>query len=663
VTVLHFGYAGQVAEVDLSAGKIVKKTTDRLLARGFLGGLGFAAKMLFDLVDKNVCPFSPENIIVMAPGALTGTGAPTCYRTETSTKSPLTGIIGSGNFGGDWGTRLKKAGYDALIVKGASRKPVYIRIDDSSITIEKAEHLVGKDTWETTDTLSKELGGDTSVLAIGQAGENLVRFACPIIDYHHAAGRSHVGCVMGAKRLKGITVHGSGEIAVANPQELEKTSEEIIERIRSYPDKESVMQNLYYFTRDHAELGHLGCLNYQTTILPEGSEIFDILAFKDRVRTGFSCGHDCPLGPYYGCNIVANVRSGKFTGLNLPGVIYTLPQTFYGAKCGIRSVATMWKCRELCQRYGMDESGPIPFALELFQRRIITEKDTCGLELRWGDEENILELLRQIAFREDFGDVLADGSSRAAARIGHRAHKYAMVIKNMEIQTSVDPRIMQLSTLLGHLTCARGADDLKSTHTIVETLPRWAKMAGLGETAYASWFYDMLDLPVHMKRKLLGNAEGLSSLSLMSKVYATRLYEDLSCIFNSLGICLFAVNKYSVIGLSYSAKLYKACVGANILDRQLYIAGERILNLMKAFAVREGLTRKDDHWPSRFYEEPIKDGPLKGSTLSKRKVNRLLDKYYALRGWNVARGVPTANKLNSLGLTTVGNELANLGLL
>jgi aldehyde:ferredoxin oxidoreductase len=661
VIALKYGYAGEIVEIDLSTKKIVKKNTDRQMVKKFIGGLGFSSKMLFEQVGKDVSPYAPDNIVVVAPGALTGTGAPTACRTEISTKSPLTGTIGTGNFGGSWGTRLKKAGYDALVVEGTSRKPVYVRIDDSFIAVESAEHLLGRDCWETTDALTRELGEDFSLMAIGQAGQNLVRFACPVIDYHHAAGRSHAGCVMGAKRLKAIAVRGTGAIAIAARERLEKITKEIVERIWDYPDKESVLHNIHHFTRDHARLGHLGCLNYQTTILPSDSEIFDIAAFRDNIRTGFEYGYHCPLEPYYGCNIVADVKRGKFSGLRLPGVVFTLPYTYYGAKCGIKSVAAMWKIRELCQRYGMDESGPIPFALELFQRGIITKKDTYGLELKWGNEDAIMELLKQIALREGFGKILAEGSSRAAEMIGHGAREYAMVIKNMEIQTTVDPRVLPMSTCLGHLTCVRGADDLKSTHTVAEVLPRWAEESAMSKEDYVAWLYKRLDMPASIKKKLLGTPHR-SSVPAKSKAYMTKLYEDISCVFNSLGICLFAVNKYSIIGLNYLAKLYNACTGWRILPRELYLAGERTLNLTKAYATRQGMTRKDDDWPSRFYKEPIADGPMKGSILSRQKIDQLLDEYYSIRGWNKRNGTPTRDRLRFLGLNEVADELVRLGL-
>lgn len=208
---MYYGYIGKILDVNLYTKQEVKKELDVEVARKFLGGLGLGSKILYDEVGPNVDPLSPDNIIIIATGPLTGTSAPTSGRTEIITKSPLTGIIGVGNFGGSFGVKLKRAGFDAVIIRNEGDRPVYLWIEDGHAELHNAEHLWGKDTWETADALKEELGNDISVLSIGQAGENLVKFACPVIDYHHAPGRSQAGCVMGAKKLKAIAVREQRE--------------------------------------------------------------------------------------------------------------------------------------------------------------------------------------------------------------------------------------------------------------------------------------------------------------------------------------------------------------------------------------------------------------------------------------------------------------------
>ena len=234
---MYYGYAGKILQVDLSTRKAVKEELDLQFARKFIGGLGFNAKILYDEVGPNVDPFSTDNIVAIAPGALCGTDAPSAARTEMTTKSPLTGIIGSGNFGGYWGPALKCAGYDAIIIRGKSEKPVYLWIDNDRVEIREAAHLWGKDTFETTDALKKELGQDINVLAIGQAGENLVRFATAIADKYYAPGRCHAGGVLGFKKFKAIAVRGTKETAIKSSERFKRAIREVEGRMKFYLTK------------------------------------------------------------------------------------------------------------------------------------------------------------------------------------------------------------------------------------------------------------------------------------------------------------------------------------------------------------------------------------------------------------------------------------------
>ena len=230
---MYHGANGRVLQVSLPQ-KVVKEKLDPKLAQRFLGGLDYNAKIIYDEVGPKVDPFSPDNIVVISPGALNGTGAPTACRTEVTTKSPLTGIIGTGNFGGYWGQALKNAGYDTVVIRSRSPKPVYLLVDDDHVEIRDAAHLWGEDAWDTSDILKEELGEDFSVLSIGQAGENLVRNATAIVDREHAPGRSHVGAVLGAKKLKAIAVRGTGRTAVKSPEEFEMVIREAVERIEDF---------------------------------------------------------------------------------------------------------------------------------------------------------------------------------------------------------------------------------------------------------------------------------------------------------------------------------------------------------------------------------------------------------------------------------------------
>lgn len=663
------GYIGKILEVNLSTKQAAAVDLKEKVIRNFLGGVGLGAKILYDEVGPNVNPLSTENIVVIATGPLSGTSAPTNGRTEAITKSPLTGIIGRGNFGGWWGPRLKLAGFEGVVVRGRSDGPVYLWINNDVVELRSAEHLWGKDTWETTDALKEELGRDVSVLSIGQAGENLVRFACPVADYYHAPGRSHTGCVMGTKKLKAIAVRGTGEVLIANPQRFKEAVKDTTDRIVSYPERGIRMTTgSNYLVRDAAKFEIVPARNFQTGVLAPDNDIWGLpeSAQKHLIVVKGYYGYHCPYAKYYGCDLMADVKEGPYAGLKLGGVCFSFPGWEWGAKCGIKSYPAMWKCRELCNRYGMDQVTPIPFAMELYDKGVITKDDTDGLELNWGNEHAIHQMIGKIARREGFGDVLADGSIRAAQKIGKGSEKYPVTVKGMEI-LSTDPRTATWVWSLGNLTSLRGGDDLDTTHSVSdEGITGWAREAGWSEEEYFRWLVDWLDMPEEIKRQIFGSPPRIDFFradSLAGKAALTKWNGDLTAVYNSIGLCLMPTNISRALGPTHFAELYSACTGWDMTVSEIMKSGERIFNLMKAYLVRERLTRKDDDWPYRFYKEPWPIGLLKGRVASREKIDRLLDEYYDLRGWDKKRGVPTKRKLLELGLDYVANELSKLGLI
>ena len=345
---------GLVLDVDLTTQAIDARDVSSSRLMAFLGGQGLAMSILYEEMGPNVDPMSPENLVVITTGLLTGTGAPASSRTEVLTKSPLTGGIGRGNFGGCWGTKLRLSGYLGIVLRGESEHPVFLCIDDGEATIRNCDHLWGRDTWDTSDALREELGEDFSVLSIGPAGENLVRFACPVVDYYHAPARSHAGCVMGRKKLKAIAVRGAGNLPAADPHAFHKASTEAIARVLNHPNWRSgsdwMMSNMLA-VRESAAAGHLGCKNYQTTTLPETSDIWRVPeAVREHLVEGpdFCC--DCQIGRGIGCNVVAQVRSGRHAGLRIGPANYLL--TIWMPQAGLNSYLATWKAREICQRLG-----------------------------------------------------------------------------------------------------------------------------------------------------------------------------------------------------------------------------------------------------------------------------------------------------------------------
>lgn len=407
-----FGY-GKILDVNLSTGEILKKDMDPQFAQEYIGGMGFSCKILYDELGPDLDPFSPDNILIFANGPLTGTGAPCSARTEVTTKSPLTGSVGTGNTGGFWGTRLKRAGFDLVVIRKKADKPVYLWIDNEVVELREASHLWGKDTKVTSDLLQQELGipSKVSVLAIGPAGENLVRYACPLNDYHHTAARGGAGAVMGDKKLKAIAVRGTGRIMMARPEEFQQAVKEARDRLM----KESRLVDGRPSTiEQYKARGDFPHKNFQAGVLPPWVKNIDRdVAKKYCTRKEGTC-FACPIS----CFILAEVNEGKYAGVKVSRAMHPGVVIEWGAKCAIDNLPAIWKCKELCQRLGMDyvsAAGVIAFAWELFQRGIITTKDTDGLELAWGDEDAVVKVLHKMAFRDGFGDLLAEGSVRAAA--------------------------------------------------------------------------------------------------------------------------------------------------------------------------------------------------------------------------------------------------------
>jgi aldehyde:ferredoxin oxidoreductase len=613
---------------------VVKEKLDPQLTQMFLGGLGYNAMILYDEVGPEVDPFSSDNIIVISPGTLNGTGAPTACRTEISTKSPLTGIFGTGNFGGYWGQALKKAGYDTIVVRDRSPEPFYILVDDERVEIRDAAHLWGRDSWDTADVLKEELGEDFSVMAIGQAGENLVRNATVIVDREHAPGRSHVGAVFGDKKLKAIAVRGTGRLTIKSPEKFKTAVRKAVERIEDFPG---------WRAKDKIGLTDL--------IMPEYTEVAEQYLIDG--GDGFFC--PCILGPYFGCNMIAEINEGEFSGTRVSAGITI---GFHAARRIGISVPAAFKLREMSNRYGVDfyTYGPLNFALDLYQHGIITKADTDGLELTRENEPAIVELLDKIANREGLGDTLAEGTLRASRILGRGSDEHVQTMKGMEFPG--DPRIYSPSEILSVQINPRGGDDLKGTHGAVAFWghPLWARRLNWSEGEYLDWVLKRHDMFDDVKEAVYGSPPNLYDLDTATLV---KWYNDLSCVFNSLGFCMFS-DSFEAMGPTLYAELYSAVTGNSITPVELMIAGERVFNIMRAYNVREGMRREHDDWPQRFYDQPLQRGD-ETHTLSKEKVDQSLHRYYELRGWDAKTGVPTQEKLRELQLNDVADDMMKLG--
>jgi len=620
-----FSWAGTILHIDLSSRKIEKEELKSTFARKFLGGSGFNSKMLFDFVKPEVDALSPDNVLLFGVGTLTGTLAPGSARLTVTAKSPLTDIFGDSNIGGHFGTELKFAGYDQIIIHGKSDVPVYLWIDSDKVEIRDASHLWGKSTWETDRIIKEELGDfSVQVACIGQAGENLVRFACVISPTKRAAGRTGMGAVMGSKNLKAIAVRGSSDIAIAKPQEFLKACTEDRNAILTSPHYPGYHDcGTPYLLSLTAPQGIIGVRNYQRNTF-KNWEVLSGTAFKKQffksMRACAACHVAC--GPFH-C-----IESGEFAGTYGEGPEYA------GAELSI-----LWDCdnpqaeikyQELCNQYGMDiySAGTgIAWAMDCYEKGILTEEDFDGEPLKFGDYNSVLKMVPRIALRDGFGNILAEGEKRAPSIVGKGSDKYRYHIKGMSNVTE-DPRAHK-GFGLQSLTGARGGDHLK------------------GNILYMRYMLRYTDIELQSSGDL-GMMDVRSPIGIGK---AVKWGEDMTQLVDSVGMCTRTLDSLQML-----TSLLNAATGLDFTEKELLTTGERICNIQKAFNARLGLMRKDDNFsvPDKFIKEPVPDGPCQG-LIFERDV--MLDEYYKAREWDPVTGLQTKNKLLELDLEYVISKL------
>lgn len=635
------GYAGKLLDIDLSTATIQEKILDEQLARKYLSGLGFNAEILYRELKPGIDPLGPENILVFNVGVMVGTNIPTASRIEASAKSPLTGRFGTTNSGNYWGSELKFAGYDGIIVRGRAEKPTYVLIRDGEVKLLDAGHLWGKECWEAIDLIRADHSDpEIQVALIGPAGENLVRFASIENGYYDAWARTGLGAVMGSKNLKAIAVRGTGSVKVAHKREFLNAVDETRKAIVSSPFFGAFSKfGSMLATGPYHEFGALPGRNFQTGFLPTWWETRGRPQVPKFSKRGVGC---------IACNIAcahwAEVKEGPFAGLKMKDLEVT-PVFAFGAQCDIEDLSVVVKATEVCQRLGMDlvsAGSSVAFAMELVQRGILTGED-LGFELPWGEVEGSLRLLEDIALRRGIGDVLAEGTGRAGEKIAG-AQEYAMTVKGLEIPM-YDPRGRWSTWTLGFLTNLRGGDHLRSRNP-VENLKYNENVEPYRTEKFGFdlKMYEELDMPESVKEDIFSTPAGEVNVAKMAK-----WAEDLLALYNSLGICI-RPPVLQQVGPTLMARLYTALTGWEITPEEMIQAGERIWNLQKLFNLREGEQRSDHVFPERFYRVPLPEGPAAGKVLDRAKVEAALDEYFQARGWDPATTWPGTGKLQEMGL-------------
>jgi len=599
------GYTGKILRINLSEKETKIQKVNESLIKKYIGGRGWGAKIIWDEIPNYVKPFDKENKLIIASGPLTGTMAIGSGKTSISSISPLTNYYGDSNVGGMFGAELKQAGFDALIIEGSSDKPVYLWISDENLEFKDAQHLWGKGCFKTEEEIKKELGDQSiRVMCIGQAGENLVKFACINCDFGRQAGRCGMGAIMGSKKLKAIAVKGSLGIQVANFEETLKVFEEALSYILNHKDlniwrRQGTMQVINWSNENSA----LPTKNFQFNNYEEFQKI-NGEALENEIKIGNSSCFGCPIC----CGQLSIVKSSKIV---VEGPEYETAGML-GSNCALKSIEDIAYANYVCDDLGLDTistGGVIAFAMECYEKGILTKEDTDGLDLSWGNSDTLIQLIHKIAKREGIGNLLAEGVKKASSIIGKGSEKYAMHVKGLEI-SAYEHRAAQ-AMALSYASCDIGAHHNRA----------WA-----------------ITYDVKVGRDSYGE----------DKVKWVIYLQHLRPMFDCLGVCRFP---WVELGLDpeYYVRFFKAITGFNLSLEDLLEASERIYNLTRIISISRGMTGKEDWLPERDFQDPIPTGPFKGAVLDRKKFEKMLKTYYKLRGWDES-GIPLRKTLLKLGL-------------
>lgn len=613
-----FGYAGKILRVDLTEGRIQYESLKDEMIENFLGGAGFSTSIVYDEVPPLTTPLSPQNKLVFAIGPVTGTTWLGSSRWIVAGKSPLTGVWGEGDAGGFWGAELKHAGFDVIIVEGASKQPVLLWLSDGKAEIRDARNLWGLTTTETERAVRADYDQRARTVSIGPGGENLVKFAC-VMEMGHAAGRSGMGCLMGAKKLKAIVARGDKMPEVADPEGMKTLTSQLLEQMkemRKMFDGVASLQAMYgrgaHLERNIGEkgrkdlpLGNWGVDDWDyekvraisaDTMKEAPSSLNEGKPIQTSMRTP-TCWN-CPVHS----DTMVRVDSGSFALRECVGPEYETLAS-YGSLLLNDNLASICKANYLCNEYSMDtiEAGTtIAMAIECYERGILTKADTGGIELTWGNSEAIVEMTELMARRKGFGMVLAEGVRAASEIISKGAERYAMHVKGGSL-CEHDPRpnpalALKYATLPIGAYHGKGCPDVPPDATASNVIQRQ------------------------------NIAEVVDSLSVCSSTSGSR------------GGFGGGQPSFGMI-----SQVLKAVTGLVFDDAKLMDIGERIFTTKRAYISKIGISKKDDKLPDRFTETPRVVGGV--NVLS--DVDSLLPSYYRLRGWD-ENGVPTSEKLAQL---------------
>lgn len=617
-------YIGKIIRVNLTTNEINIETLEEKIYRRYLGGSALASYFLLRELRPNVDSLSENNVLVFACSILTGIPIAGTSRYTVAAKSPLTNGFAEAEAGGWWAPQFKRAGFDVAIITGRAAKPVYLWVHNGEVELKDASHLTGKTTGEAEKIIRNDLGDKSIIFAqTGPAGENLVRYACIMNNVKHVNGRTGLGAVMGSKNLRGIAVRGTKEIAIADKEKIKSIAKWFTDNWKDDPNS--------WQLHKHGTAGGLIGLNIGG-ILPtdnfnkgtfEGAEDICGESMTENLLMSREGCFACPIR----CKRVVK-PNGRFKMDSYYGGPEYETITAFGSLCGISDLEAIAKANELCNKYGLDTISTgviIAFAMECFEKKIISKKETDGLELYFGNYDAMLKMIELIAKRKGFGDVLAEGIKRASDKFGISSKNFAMQVKGQEIPLH-EPR-GKVGLALAYALSPTGADHMEAAH----------------DPIFSDYGKLLEDISV------LGILEPVDSMDLsIKKVRLFSCLQKIYNLYNSLGICDFVATPQGILNLEMIVQIVQSVTGWRTSLYELMKVGERANNMYRCFNIREGFTADDDRLPDRFFE-PLSNGLLKGQSLNRKEFEKAKKNYYEMQGWD-HKGIPTQGKLAELDL-------------
>jgi len=600
---MNGGYTGQILVVDLKNKKTIIEKTNLNDAKNFIGAKGLGAKYLIDHLPKDTDPLSSDNILLFTTGPLTGTSAQTSGRGTVVTKSPLTGLFVDSHFGGVFANEMKKAGWDFIVIKGKSKTPTYLYINNDQVEFKNAEELIEMECLKTHEWLQAN-EGKVKTAVIGPAGENLVRIACITIDGHRHAGRGGTGAVMGSKNLKAIALLGSGKIKLYDDEGFKNKSKEVRKQIQdnSFVPVRRKYGTPFWVDKINKE-GFIPTRNFSEGFFEHGNKINAETMQKQIVDGGGAC-YNCIIA----CWNKSSIKKGPFKGTTLIGPEYETI-ALMGSNLGLKSIEEVAYICDRCNELGMDTismGGILGFSVEAYNKKVISKSDMNGIDIGWGKTTELAKFMTDIAHRKTkLAKLLGEGVKTASEKL--KAESFAIHCKGMDIP-GYDPR-GTFGMGLAYATSDRGACHQRA----------WTVNAELKDPE-------------------------LERFSFEKKAKIVKDVQDERAAFFSLVLCDFAP-----ISVDNCVEMWNLATGFNHTVESYLMCGERIWNLIRLFNLRESLKPNSDVLPERLFIEPFTKGPAKDIVLTKDGFEKALQEYYMLRVWD-EKGVPTKNKLKKLGL-------------